>query len=812
MGKILREIFDFTIRRRWFAYGFCTLLCGLSLFRIANISPKNDLLDLLPENDATIKSYRTALNHFNPMELTYFDIHSSQTDDSLRRNKTADRLVAKLENSNLFRKITYKINENEIQEFLNTLRSHYPAYFSKNLEKNLKEKISKTAIIKSLNSWKEILHESPVPSLNKTFVQDPIGMDIELYNLAKEAYSEGDGISIKDGRIVSKDNEHTFIIATPKFPASNSAYATKVTNYINQSIVQLKSTDIDISYIGSHRFALLNETIMKRDIKMASSLSLLGILILCLLCFRKRFLPIFLLLPMAFGLIVSVGALTFLTQKISLITIGCGSILLGIVIDYGIHIIYSIDQDNSYDKNAIHRIVKKLFKPLTISALTTTIAFSCLYFSNFNSYKQFAIFASLGVICSYLFTVALFPTFFIGLKPSTKNAIISFETLYLIIFKSIAVYRRNVLIFVVIISALAALGATRIEFQEDLRKLYATNNEIQEDQRQISDSFKSVSTSTSLIIKEQSTEDALQKNSRLYDELLSLKKRGIVQSIKSLAPILPPISIQKNNLKQWNQFLAADKDTLIRNFDQALNELNLSRKAFSPFISRLTTSSQTLSINDFNQTSFKALTDKQFKESNQESYVLTNIQLNENTSFIDFKNIINKSFPEVITINSAYFLSYVMDLIPTELLHLSIIGLISVGTLLILTCGFTKVLQLLTPILISILWTLGLMGWVGVKFNIMNCVVILFMFGLVSDYSVFLTQAFSTSSKDPLKSITNSCAAITISVLTTIIGIGVLSLSKHPIFQSVGLTTLIGMISGYAAVIIIVPMLTRTRV
>jgi len=811
MNKPLQVIFNFICKHRSITYICCIILCGLFLTKALNITPKNDLLDLLPKNDPTINQYQTTLRHFNPMELTYFDIHTNNNKDLNKVIQTADLLATRLEASKLFSKITYKVTEGDIQKFLDVLRSHYPIYFSKDLEKDFKNKFKEKEIIRSINHWKEILYESPIPSLNKIFTQDPLGIDVSLYNLAKSAYSEGDDISIKNSRIQSKDHKHAFIIASPKFPASNSTYAKEVVNFIDQSIADLKSTGIDIAYISSHRFALLNETIMKHDIKQASTLSILGIFILCFLCFRKRFLPVFLLLPMGFGLLVSIGILTFLPYDISLITIGCGSILLGIVIDYGIHIIYSVDQQGDYKKESIHNIVQTLLKPLTISALTTALAFSCLYLSNFNSYQQFAIFASLGVMCSYLFTVTVFPTFFIGLKPTKNKPILSFEKLYSSCFRLILSYKKTTLIFVLILSILAVFGATKIKYQQDLRKLYATNKQTQEDQELISSSFKSASTSTSLIINTLTLEDALQKNSRLYKELLELQQQGIIESIKSIAPLLPSESTQLDNLKRWNQLVLKDGNKFIHTFEDAISKLKLEKSAFKPFTSRIRPSKQLLSLADFKNTSIEELTEKQVKMTNQGSFILTNVKLSKDVTFTSLKDILNKKMPDVIAVNSAYFLSYVMDLIPSELLYLSMIGLISVGILLLVTCGPINVIQLLTPILISILWTLGFMGWVGIKFNIMNCVIILFMFGLISDYSVFLTEAFKKPAKAQLTSITTSCGAITISVLTTIIGIGALSLSKHPIFQSVGLTTLVGMVSGYLAVIIVVPLLARPK-
>ncbi len=798
-------------KHRWLIYGVCAIICSLFLYRISKISPKSDLLELLPQDDEVVEEHRYALKHFNPLELIYFDIHSSEGQSTAEISQVSDKLAGELERSNLFSKIFYKINTLEIQKTLQTLRDHHPVYFSKDSAKDLEEKIKKESIARSIKNWKNLFYESPAPTLIKAFFLDPIGMDHKIYQIAQSLYSEGNEITTKNGRLVSRDLTHTFIIATPKLPASNADYSDRVTKLIDRTIQSYETKDIKISYVSSHRFAALNESIMKRDIRFVSILSIIGILLLCFLCFKKRFLPIFLLIPMSFGLIVSTGFLTFLFDKISLITIGCGSILFGIVIDYGIHIIYHIDQDGSFKSESIQRVIKSLLKPLTISTLTTIIAFSCLYFSKFESYKQFAVFSGLGVFSAYIFTVIIFPTFFSGIKSTDRKPTISFQRFYTAIFKFIDNQRIKTILAIFSVSILAVFGVKELEYQSDLNELYASSEKIQEDRDQLSKSFKSAMTSSSMVVRAPTLDEALSKNVKLKKILTKHQKQGIIDSIKSTALLIPPLEIQKENLSRWNQFTVQNRGKFIQDFFDVTRRFKISSEQFSPFISRFSNNSNFLRPKDFKSTSLGQLLSKHIKITKEDAMILTGFQLKKDSDFLLLKNEVKKVLPETMAINSRYFLSYIMDLIPNELMRLSSAGLVAVGLLLMLAYGPSRIIQLLAPIGISILWTLGALGWLQIKINIMNCVVILFMFGLVSDYSVFLNQAFRSRPEGDFKSITTSCGAITISVLTTIIGIGALSLSQHPIFQSVGATTLIGMVCGYVAVVIIVPLIAGTN-
>jgi predicted RND superfamily exporter protein len=88
----------------------------------------------------------------------------------------------------------------------------------------------------------------------------------------------------------------------------------------------------------------------------------------------------------------------------------------------------------------------------------------------------------------------------------------------------------------------------------------------------------------------------------------------------------------------------------------------------------------------------------------------------------------------------------------------------------------------------------------------MNCIIGIFIFGLVIDYSIFLTAAWQKASGTDDRHLARSSGAVTISALTTIAGLGALVMARHPALHSLGLTALLGISAGLISVLLIIPL------
>ena len=113
--------------------------------------------------------------------------------------------------------------------------------------------------------------------------------------------------------------------------------------------------------------------------------------------------------------------------------------------------------------------------------------------------------------------------------------------------------------------------------------------------------------------------------------------------------------------------------------------------------------------------------------------------------------------------------------------------------------------------MMSAIWTLGFLGLVGIRLNLVNSAVAVFVLGLVADYGIFLVVALRQSNGAGSEELLRTCGAIVISALTTMCGMGALIFARHPALHTIGATALLGVGGGLIAVFTVIPPLITPR-
>ncbi len=115
------------------------------------------------------------------------------------------------------------------------------------------------------------------------------------------------------------------------------------------------------------------------------------------------------------------------------------------------------------------------------------------------------------------------------------------------------------------------------------------------------------------------------------------------------------------------------------------------------------------------------------------------------------------------------------------------------------------------PLAISWIWIRGMMGLTGLQFNIVNIILATFIFGMGDDYSIFITEGLDYEYKTGKKILHSYSNAVVLSALIMFIGIGVLAFARHPAMRSLGLVTVIGMVTVVAMACYLPPLLYRWK-
>jgi len=175
---------------------------------------------------------------------------------------------------------------------------------------------------------------------------------------------------------------------------------------------------------GRYRVAPLEHGIILNDLRLVSVLAALGSLLMVLAFFRDLTAVVQLMVPMLSGLAVAVGLVVLIEPKINIISASALAILAGMAIDFGIHLLMhyqSARAEGLSPAAAAKASVQELWVSLLVAGLTTACGFGALSMTDFQGFSQMGWIASLGIIVTLLWTLAVFPSM-VRLVPGSSKA------------------------------------------------------------------------------------------------------------------------------------------------------------------------------------------------------------------------------------------------------------------------------------------------------------------------------------------------------------------------------------------------------
>ena len=182
---------------------------------------------------------------------------------------------------------------------------------------------------------------------------------------------------------------------------------------ITVPLAQSQPDDTRIEVIGRYRVAPLEHGIILNDLRLVSVLAALGSLLMVLVFFRDLTAVVQLMVPMLSGLAVAIGLIALIEPKINIISASALAILAGMAIDFGIHLLMHYQTARAEGLNpaaAAKASVQELWVSLLVAGLTTACGFGALSMTDFQGFSQMGWMASLGIIVTLLWTLAVFPS------------------------------------------------------------------------------------------------------------------------------------------------------------------------------------------------------------------------------------------------------------------------------------------------------------------------------------------------------------------------------------------------------------------
>lgn len=770
----------------------------------SRIDLQEDILDMLPRHDRQVDDYRYALGKFRQIDRVYLDI-GINVDDPDTLGRAADEVFARFSTNQNFGRITYQIEAGGQGKVIEFLTGALPNLFTAADAEELEKKLAAGEVREYLTTMRRKLAGPEGMVLKDVVAADPVGMSALVIAKALPLQTGFGDAQIVDGRITSSNGCHVLMLAEPKFASADSKASTALVRDMERIAAEVEKQfpGVHVAITGGHRMAVDNSSIIRVDATRCIAIGSAGMIVLCFVAYRRRWLAPLSFLPSLFGTLMA-GVVLMLWQKhLSAIATGFASIAVGITVDYAIHIIYHLDNAGSRDHREIGRHLSRLVFPIIVGVITTIAAFLVMMGSPMHGYQQLGALGAVGVVFSAAFALIILPL----LVPVAKQAgqpPLWLTTLWTKYFQWESRYRLWLVVLLGLLTVGTMFGLKRLRFEGDISRLNGITDATRRDDALIQNTWGGALGMTMVVARGETPEAALAQNDRVYE---MLARDTNVASLYSLAAVCPSPAVQQANLKRWREFWTMERQAELRKtLDQVGGELGFRGEAFGKFWQSVEGQRPLLTLEMFRGTPLENVLNERVALGTNDHAISTLVKLKNREEVAKLR----AALPDTIILDSKGLADHIAGLARDGLKQFALWTGVIVGVLLFLTMASVElVLLTLLPLAFGLLWTFGLMGWLGLPIDLMNSIFVIFVIGVGEDYAVFLvTSKLDEWRGRPAMTAVNS-ASVLVSALTTIFGFGVMVLAEHPVLFSMGVTVLIGMGFAFLATLILVPIGTE---
>ncbi|MBR1746332.1 MAG: MMPL family transporter, partial [Fibrobacter sp.] len=283
-------------------------------------------------------------------------------------------------------------------------------------------------------------------------------------------------------------------------------------------------------------------------------ISLVLIIFLTIFFFRSVKGPILVTASVLYACLPTLAFTALFYGKLNPFTVFVASIILGIGIDYSIHILGTSQKllhKYATLEEVLEHAQRKMLKPFLLASFTTIAAFLTLLAAHFRGFYEFGVVASMGVLFSMLTSVLVLPVFIKcigGIPKAPENSLLpkSWDEAKILKFFKYAAFASFAL------GAVSIWFAQDVDFEHNLRNLRRVSTNVSASKNKISTKVtratgKAVTSTPAAVMG--SKPEQLDK---LYDTLmvrLHVEHDSTLGSFLTLKSFVPPQDSQKQRLE-----------------------------------------------------------------------------------------------------------------------------------------------------------------------------------------------------------------------------------------------------------------------
>ncbi|WP_457807590.1 MMPL family transporter [Kushneria sp. EE4] len=496
--------------------------------------------------------------------------------------------------------------------------------------------------------------------------------------------------------------------------------------------------------------------------------SLIGVLLILLVVFRSPVTIATLLLPLASGGVFALAVTLWWFQGIHLLTIAFGSSLIGVAIDYALHL-------QCARTLAGHEFrLRRMLPGLALGLVTSVMAYVVQAFTPMPGLRQMAVFAGCGLVGAWLTVVLWLPLMRVRTTPGTRKLA---ERLWQVLTRLRGrLGPRTALVLALVAAAIAGL---RLQGDDSLRLINTSSQQLLGDEALVQRELGRDTGTVYLLITAHDSEGFLGRVESLDPMLDGLVEENHLGGHTSLADHVPSRARQRANLERTRRLYQQQLDRVYASagLPPALYERALEALEHSPALtldqwlaSPLGESDQRLWLGEIDRGQVGGM-----------------ITLNGGIDDHARRQLASlaRSDEHIELVDRVEQIGEVLGKLRRQIAQW-VAGALVLLTLMLALRYRRRTWRVIAPAGGAILTVLTLYALLGVPLNLFHQLALLLVLGIGLDAGIFMQEHPRAH---------HAWLAITLSIISSLLAFGLLAFSATPVLHHIGMTTLIGLAS-----------------
>jgi predicted exporter len=602
-------------------------------------------------------------------------------------------------------------------------------------------------------------------TLRELIARDPFLVTVEVLEQLSPAEVSGDMWFSEDGSaVLMAETVPTSIDIEAQSAAISS---------IKAAFHELPdSEDLTLDITGVGAFSVELQQTIRAEATVRSLLASISLMLVILVVFRRPRYLLLAALPLGMGFLAGLALVSLLFDKVHGITLAFGFTMLGVAIDYPLHLF-------SHARNCAGPMaIRRIWPTMRLGVTSTAIAYLALVFSGSQGLAQLGGFTATGIIVAMLVTRTWLPHWVSGEQESS--------TAHAAAAKPPAL-TWSVGLFALIISAVVIWqSATSALWDDNLSSLSPISAKRLSADRHFRSATATPDMRYQLVLQGGSIDMLLEDCERVEPLLAAAREDGLITGWQSICLLLPSPEVQENRRRA-----IPEPGSLRERIRLAVADTPFRAEAFEPFVDIASMSRQLEPLQHarMRETPLRSWLDAHLLKLDSEWVALVSLvepdpdllkaRVAEWPVSVDFLDLQNAS----LELMRDYRVSATLVIAVSALLILLLLWLVRGEFRQMLWIGLTVAAALGT--------TMAVTSLIHGALTVMHLIAMLLVLGLGLDYALFLSRSESADEQaGTLKGVT-ACAA------STILAFGILAGSSIPVLKYIGLTVATGSATSY---------------